>query len=223
MSARPNGPIAATRVLALLATALVTSAAACSSATAPASTATVTVTVNEGSATAPGDTPIPTGTSPTPLGPGGSDPLPTSLAVGHQRGAPHSYAEAKARIDRATVDSAIQGLFRSPSGNIRCDVSNDAAVAECEVEKGRIKVPSRLCPGTDADQVRGIKLTDVGALPVCTGEVNRAADAPKLPYGSRTVVPGSPFTCLSEEAGVTCVDTDYQRGFFIARNTFVTF
>lgn len=220
MTGRPN---ASTRTMALLATALVAMAGACSVGTTPAATTTVTVTVAGGSGTPTGTSPIPTGTSPTPLGPGATAPLPTSLAVGHQRGAPHSYAEAKARVDRARVDGSIHGLFRSPSGNIRCDVSNGAAVAECELEKGRIKVPARLCPGADADRVRGIKLTDVGALPVCTGEVDRAADAPKLPYGERTIVPGSPFTCLSEEAGVTCIDTDYQRGFFIARNTFVTF
>jgi hypothetical protein len=36
-------------------------------------------------------------------------------------------------------------------------------------------------------------------------------------------VPGSPFACLSETPGVTCIHTDYECGFFIAKNTFVTF
>jgi hypothetical protein len=218
-------PTATTCALALLAGVLVAGTTACSTSAAPAPASTVTVTVTAGTAppaTGTG-TPIPTGTSPTPSGPRTTAPLPTSLAVGHQRGAPHSYAEAKARFAKAPVDGSIHGTFRSPSGNIRCDVSNSAAVAACELDQGRIKVPDRLCEGGDAKRVRGVKLTDLGAFPVCTGELGAAGDAPRLGYGSRTLVPGSPFTCLSEAAGVTCIDTDWERGFFIARNTFVTF
>ncbi len=209
-------PTASTRVLALLASLLVVSAGACSAGTTPTS-GTVTVTVTEGAgATSPRGTPAPSG-------PRASAPLPTALAVGHQRGAPHSYAAAKARFDKARVDGAIHGTFRSPSGNIRCDVSNSATIAECVLAAGLVKVPADLCPSTGAERVRGVELTAVGAFPVCKGTVSSAAHAPKLPYGSRTVVPGSPFTCLSEEAGVTCLDTDYQRGFFLAKGTFVTF
>jgi hypothetical protein len=192
---------------------------------------TVTVTsVGAAGATPPTATPqtatpapIPTGTQPTPKGPRPAPALPTRLAVGHQRGAPHDYAEARARFVGAKVDPAIHGTFRSPTGNIACDVSNSAAVAQSLLAKGRVKVPDRLCPDDKGDRVRGVELTDSGALPVCTGELAAAKKAPKLPYGSRTAVPGSPFTCLSEEVGVTCIDTDYERGFFIAKNTFVTF
>ena len=223
----------------LLATAGMATIGGCSTSARPAAATTVTVTVTgeTGAATSPDGapatgTPIRTGTAPTPTGPRPTAPLPASLAVGHQRGAPHSYAEAKARFAKARVDGSIHGTFRSPSGNIQCDISNAAVVAGCEVDKGRIKVPSRLCPGDagDAsdtaaagDRVRGVKLTDLGALPVCGGELDGAAGAPKLAYGSATVVPDSPFSCLSEEVGVTCIDTDYERGFFIAKNTFVTF
>jgi hypothetical protein len=205
---------------------MVAGTAACGSSAAPAPASTVTVTVDATSTgqTSAKGTPAPTGTSPTPTGPQATASLPTSLAVGHQRGAPHDYGEAKARFAKARVDGSIHGTFRSPSGNIRCDVSNSAGVAGCELDKGRIKVPDRLCQGAEADKVRGVKLTDLGAFPVCDGDLAGAgASAPKLAYGSRTVVPDSPFACLSEVAGVTCIDTDYERGFFIAKNTFVTF
>jgi hypothetical protein len=185
---------------------------------------TVTVTSVGAAEAAPTATPapIPTGTQPTP-GPRPAPALPTRLAFGHQRGAPHDYAQALSRFADARVDPGIQGIFRSPTGNIACDVSNSATVAQCLLGKGRIKVADRLCPEDKADRVRGVELTDSGAFPVCRGELASAKKAPKLPYGSRTAVPDSPFTCLSEEAGVTCIDTDYERGFFIAKNTLVTF
>jgi hypothetical protein len=185
---------------------------------------TVTVTSVEAADAAPTATPapIPTGTQPT-ASPRPTPPLPTRLAFGHQRGAPHDYAQARSRFADVAVDPSIEGIFRSPSGNIACDVSNSAAVAQCLLDKGRIKVADRLCSDDKADRVRGVELTDSGAFPVCRGEVAAAKKAPKLRYGSKTVVPDSPFTCLSEEAGVTCIDTDYERGFFIAKNTFVTF
>lgn len=219
-------PRTRSRVAAALAAVAVSAAGACAAAGGPSSGPTVTVTVTSveaaDGATTAAPAPIPTGTQPTP-GPRPTPALPTRLAIGHQRGAPQDYAQAHSRFADAKVDASIQGIFRSPSGNIACDVSNSAAVAQCLLDKGRIKVADRLCPDGKQDRVRGVELTDSGAFPVCHGELAAAKKAPKLPYGSKTVVPNSPFTCLSEEAGVTCIDTDYERGFFIAKNTFVTF
>lgn len=223
MTVRPSSR---TRLAAVLAAAAVGATGACSTATAT-SVPTVTVTVLPGAGGTPGAGGSPSGSIDTGTQPGPATghpaALPTKLAVGHQRGAPHSFAEARARLARAKVDGRVHGTFRSPSGNIACDVSNSATIARCILDAGRVEVPARLCPGDGTDRVRGVELTDTGAFPVCEGQVAAAEQAPKLPYGSRTVVPDSPFTCLSELVGVTCVDTDYERGFFLAKNTFVTF
>ena len=61
-----------------------------------------------------------------------------------------------------------------------------------------------------------------GARPVCNSDTIRDGSEPKLPYGSRTAAL-DPVACVSEESGVTCVDSGSQHGFFIARSTFVTF
>ena len=44
-----------------------------------------------------------------------------------------------------------------------------------------------------------------------------------LQYGTIAAMSGSPYQCLSKELGMTCIDTASKKGFFIARNTYVTF
>ena len=68
-----------------------------------------------------------------------------------------------------------------------------------------------------------IELSDKGARPVCNSDTIRRDDAPSLPYGSRTDPSLGSVACVSEESGMTCVDAASQHGFFIARETFVTF
>ena len=189
----------------------------------PSSPRTVTVYVDgpTGTATAspPSTTTPPVQTSPTSSG------VPTSLAAGRQRGAPHSFAEAQQRIGAATVASGVATAFRSPTGNIVCTTGGHRApVASCEVERGRITPPlPSICPPDGPKDIGRIVLGASGAFPVCNSDTIRSGSEPTLAYGSRTDPSLGTVACLSEEFGVTCIDPTTQHGFFIARETFVTF
>ena len=202
--------------------------ASCGATDIPAPRRTVTVTVDApGAAPAatPAQTSTPTSTSTGTVSPRPSPSgVPTALAAGRQRGAPHSYAEAKARLDAARPAPGVTDRFESPSGNIVCSLSGSGSpLAACEVEKGRTPAPlPSICPPDGPKDIGRIELDASGAFPVCNSDSIREGDEPELGYGRRT---GSddPVACLSEEFGVTCVDTGTQHGFFLARGTFVTF
>ena len=153
-----------------------------------------------------------------------SRPVPTALAVGRQRGAPHSYAEARARVDAASPAEGVTRRFRSPTGNIVCALGGSSRLlATCEVEEGRIDPPLRsICPPDGPQDIGRIELGESGAVPVCNSDSIRRGGEPRLPYGSRTASV-DPVGCVSEEFGVTCVDASTRHGFFLARDTLVTF
>lgn len=187
----------------------------------PSAPKTVTVLVDPPSTPAPGpsgaDTSIPTQTAP------GSTEVPTALAAGAQRGAPHSFAEAAVRLAGAKPAGGVTSAFVSPSGNLRCVVTGAPQAPACEVVDGRVTPPQPgLCPPGGAADIGRIELRASGAVPVCNGDAVTHADVPTLEYGSRTSAPGS-VQCVSQQAGVTCLDQAHQHGFFLARRTFVTF
>lgn len=197
--------------------------AGCGATDIPTPRRTVTVYVDppgstQSSSATPSTTVQATPASPSPSG------VPTSLAVGRQRGAPHSYAEAKARIDGAPAAAGVTDRFRSPTGNIVCAAGGSSRpLAACEVEQGRIDPPlPSICPPDGPKDIGRIELGESGAVPVCNSDSIREGGEPELPYGSRTAATGS-VSCISEEFGVTCVDSSTQHGFFLARGTFVTF
>lgn len=211
-------------VVVLAALAVVSLLASCGATDIPSPRRTVTVTV-DAPGTAPATTPAATSTPPGTVEPQASPSgVPTSLSAGRQRGAPHSYAEAKARIDAARPAPRVTDRFESPSGNIVCNLGGSPRpMAACEVGQGRIDPPlPSICPPDGPPDIGRIELDESGAFPVCSSDSIREGDEPKLGYGSRT---GSedPVACLSEEFGVTCVDTATRHGFFLARDTFVTF
>jgi hypothetical protein len=130
-----------------------------------------------------------------------------------------------ARIDGAHSSGAASSAFESPSGNIFCTIGTAPSMrAACEVGKGRITPPtSSICPADGPRDVGRIELSDKGARPLCNSDTIRQSGVPKLEYDSRTDPSLGPVACLSEQSGMTCVDTVTQHGFFIARDTFVTF
>ena len=200
--------------------------AGCGSADAPTSRPTVTVFVEPPAAAAATRTPSRTSAPTTSAEPSTSStsPVPTALAAGHQRGAPHSWAEARARVEAASPAAAVTQRFTSPSGNIVCAIGEGSgARAACEVASGRVAPPvASLCPAAGRKTVGRIELGQRGAVPVCSSDTIRAGGEPKLRYGSRTASL-DPVACVSEEVGVTCVDSTTRHGFFLARSTFVTF
>lgn len=206
-------------VVVLAAAAVAGLLASCGATDIPAPRRTVTVTVDApgapSSQAAPTTTPAPTTTT-TPAA------VPTALAAGQQRGAPKSFAEAKGRIDAAAPAAAVSAGFRSPTGNIVCRRGADSAVA-CEVQQGRIKPPlPSICPPGGAKDIGRIELGTGGARPVCNTDSIRTGSEPVLGYGSRTQ-PSGTTACLSESTGVTCIELTGRHGFFLARDTFVTF
>lgn len=197
---------------------------ACAATEAPLPPVTVTVTPTEAAPATADSTAIPTvaGTSSTPTTPTTTP----RLSGGSARGATTSFADAQARLARAKADPKVTGPFTSPTGNIFCTVAAGTAVAGCEVQEGRIApLASMSCPGGGggATDIGRVELRPEGAVPVCNSDTIRVPDAPPLPYGSKTAAPGGPFQCVSESAGVTCVDTATKRGFFITKGAFTTF
>lgn len=195
--------------------------ASCGSTDLPSPRRTVTVTV---------DPPAPAATgagaatpSAIPTAAATSADLPSALAAGPQRGAPKSFAEAKARIDRAKPAAGVTNRFVSPTGNIVCQRSTDSTAAACEVAQGRIPPPlPSICAAQGRKDIGRIELRQDAAYPVCNADSIRKGGEPTLPYGSRTK-PSGTTACLSEEYGVTCIDTATGHGFFLAKATFVTF
>ncbi|MFM6849902.1 MAG: hypothetical protein ACKOVB_12470 [Terrabacter sp.] len=190
----------------------------------PSGRPTVTVYVDPPAGTRP-SAPAGTATSartvepqPSPSG------VPTQLSAGRQRGAPHSYAEARARVEAAPSAASVTDRFVTPSGNIVCNVGGaPMSVAACEVRSGRIDPPlPSICSPDGPKDIGRLELERTGAFPVCNSDTIREGGEPKLPYGSRTAAL-EPVACLSEVAGVTCVDSGSRHGFFLARSTFVTF
>lgn len=201
--------------------ALALGVSACGSAPEPLPVVTVTVYPSEPPTGEPSTQPssVPTTASqPTPAA-----PVPTALEAGSLRGAPRSYTDALAKVTRARPGRGVDGTFRTPTGNIFCAIEASGKTA-CEVREGRIDPPMPgLCPPGGPSDIGRIELTSRGAVPVCNADTIREADAPRLRYGFRADVPGSSVLCLSEERGVTCVDTAGRHGFFLARSTFATF
>jgi hypothetical protein len=188
----------------------------------PRKTVTVYVDPTASSSPAPQTTAAPPTSTPAPTT---TSPVPTSLAAGRQRGAPHSFAEAQQRIAGARVAGGTAAAFQSPSGNISCVTGGGPdRLAACEVQQGRIAPPlPSICPAGGPTDIGRIELSDKGARPVCNSDTIRQGGAPILAYGSRTDPSLGAVACVSEETGMTCVDAASQHGFFIARDTFVTF
>ena len=189
----------------------------------PAPRRTVTVTVDAPGAATTSATPVPTASA-TPTAAPPSSAVPTSLAVGRQRGAPRTFDEAKERIDGAT-SADVGSVFQSPTGNITCSTSGGPGVVmTCDVAKGRSTAPAAVpCPEGGPSDIGRIELTAEGARPVCNSDTIRQGTPATLAYGVRTDTSLGSVACLSQEFGMTCIDEASRHGFFIARDTFVTF
>lgn len=203
--------------------------------TSPAPPVTTVTVYSDGTTVTPGPTAVPA----SPAGPSSvptvtapsQDPsktTPASVApvrVGKLRGAPADFAEASSRVSKAAAADAAATSVISPSDNIFCGVIDNGAGVGCEVGTGRAPAPKATpCPsGGGATDVGRVELTAAGAMPICNSDTIRVPGAPKLAYGKRWSPPGTSFSCLSEEAGMTCVDSKHQHGLFIARETYATF
>ena len=103
--------------------------------------------------------------------------------------------------------------FRSPSGNIHCEMSFQRT-APAAYGEDFLPDYAYCMSGTP---LQSVSIRSDGSLKrVCTDDVSCGSNAPLdegvLPYGQSAVL--GPFTCLSEESGMTC--TANGRGFRIS-------
>ncbi|OFE14766.1 hypothetical protein BA895_08780 [Humibacillus sp. DSM 29435] len=198
--------------------------------TSPAPPVTTVTVYSDGTTVTPGPTAVPAAPAgpssvPTVTAPSLDPSGPPPVRVGKLRGAPADFAEASSRVSKAAASDAAATSVVSPSDNIFCGVVDNGAAVACEVGTGRAPAPKATpCPGGGgATDVGRVELTAAGARPICNSDTIRVPGAPKLAYGKRWSPDGTSFSCLSEEAGMTCVDSKHQHGLFIARATYATF
>jgi hypothetical protein len=111
--------------------------------------------------------------------------------------------------------------FKSPSGNIGCDVIDGSA--RCDIKQRSWSPPPtpKSCPPI-VDFGQGLVVGGSGpAQFVCAGDTTLDPSAQALAYGTDTVV-GS-FRCASRTSGMTCTKTDTGHGFFISFQSYRTF
>lgn len=94
----------------------------------------------------------------------------------------------------ANADEPDAQFFRSPTGNI-----------SCEMDFGRLGLPNGVFCMTRTPP-QNVFMDINGVLRICSGEDRCLADAPEneteLPYGQNVTL--GPFTCLSEDTGMNC-------------------
>lgn len=147
---------------------------------------------------------------------------PSTSATTPVAGQPKSYDEALAHLATGRVDPQVTSAFTSPTGNISCRVTGSSS--GCELKTGRIAPATPTsCPAGGAKDIGRVELSADGPRAVCNSDTIAKPGAPVLGYGRLATPAGTPYQCLSESIGVTCVDTAQQKGFFLARDTYVIF
>jgi len=123
------------------------------------------------------------------------------------------------------IDAAAKPQFTSPTGNIYCSIAPSGAVpAGCELRDGRVTPPAGTCPpGAAAKDVGRIEWSGDTPKPVCNSDTMIQPGAQVLQYGAIAMMQGSPFQCISESIGVTCINTAGKKGFFLAKGAYSIF
>ncbi len=105
--------------------------------------------------------------------------------------------------------------FMSPSGNIGCYI--DRRSVRCDIAERDWKAPPKPAR-CDLDFGQGISL-DAGGTPslVCAGDT-ALGGGEQLPYGQS--IGAGLLRCESEEAGMSCSDTETGRGFTISQESY---
>ncbi len=140
-------------------------------------------------------------------------------------GLSRTYAQAQRRIQAATnAGRAIDPEeFASPSRNIICSVvpADEVTGGGCEIDQGRI--PERRCDtgGGGARDVGRIVFRRGVPTPECNSDTMFSSRSQRvLPYGWVAHVQQGSVECLSERAGVTCIDARSDRGFVLSRGSY---
>ena len=136
---------------------------------------------------------------------------------------PRTYDAAVAHFKNAPGKLRSDKRFVTPSGNIYCAMKVRYIPTGCEISQGTVKDPDA-CPAPDITQYVGrLEFHHGRAVAICNSDTIRTPGAPRLNYGDAARVPGSPYACLSEVIGVTCINHDEQEGFFLHKGEYVIF
>jgi hypothetical protein len=128
-----------------------------------------------------------------------------------------SAAIATATATR-TVAAGQSLPFATPSRNIGCVMT--ATFVRCDVRERAWTLPTK--PATCAfDWGYGAVLDSAAAALLCGSDTVLGADLPVLSYGQAATA--GTMTCLSAQAGVTCLNTANNTGFFVSRETYHLF
>ena len=138
---------------------------------------------------------------------------------------PKTYEQAMQHFAAGKIDAAAKPQFTSPTGNIYCSIAPSGAVpAGCELRDGRVTPPAGTCPpGAAAKDVGRIEWSGDTPKPVCNSDTMIQPGAQVLQYGAIAMMQGSPFQCISESIGVTCINTAGKKGFFLAKGAYSIF
>ena len=139
---------------------------------------------------------------------------------------PKTYEQAMQHFAAGKVDTGAKAQFTSPTGNIFCSIAAAGDIPPgCEVRDGRITPPAGTCDsgGGGAKDVGRIEWSGDTPKPVCNSDTMIQPGVPVLQYGSIAQAQGSPFRCISETIGMTCVNTTGKKGFFMAKSAYALF
>lgn len=109
--------------------------------------------------------------------------------------------------------------FRSPSGNITCEMDDLGTQVTCELQDSAI-AGTHDCAGKGTWGKRVVLTRALPATMVCDTGTTDGRGLPVLTYGQRTDF--GFLECLSETDGVHCAD-DQGHGFRLAREAFEIF
>jgi hypothetical protein len=112
-------------------------------------------------------------------------------------------------------------VFRSPSGNIGCQMQTWAARCDINLRDWSPPPKPSSCKFTWGQGLRIAAPEADNFTWVCSGISLVSKTAPALPYGASNVQ--GFLTCTSAEAGITCKNHNGKHGFFISRASFRTF
>jgi hypothetical protein len=113
-------------------------------------------------------------------------------------------------------------MFQSPSGNIRCHLDQQHALAMCQIRDFTYPAPpASSCP-TGAEPGNDFRLDQGGpaSLPCRYAALDSGYTGawPTLDYGQTRSL--GTLTCVSEQAGMRCTDSSTGHFFLVSRNSY---
>jgi hypothetical protein len=130
-----------------------------------------------------------------------------------------STETASTSTSPASTSAGSLKSFRSPTGNIGCQLGN--SYARCDIRDHTWTAPPKPAD-CELDWGNGLSVSGSGqGGVVCAGDTALDPSAPVLEYGQSSKV-GS-ILCASRESGITCTKQTTGHGFTIAREDYQLF